>query len=70
VDEMSGAYSMHCGDEKCVQILIGNPDGKRPYLKTLHLKETGWVSVDWIHLAQDRNHWRALVNAIMDLQVP
>jgi hypothetical protein len=26
--------------------------------------------VDWIHLAVDKNRWRALVNAVMDLQVP
>jgi hypothetical protein len=26
--------------------------------------------VDWIHLAQDRNQWRALVNTVMDLRVP
>jgi hypothetical protein len=25
--------------------------------------------VEWIHLAQDRDHWRAVVNAVMDLQV-
>jgi len=29
-----------------------------------------WEGVDWIHLAQDRDQWRALLNMVMDLQVP
>jgi hypothetical protein len=32
--------------------------------------EVGWGDVDWIGLAQDRNRWGALVNAVMKLQVP
>jgi hypothetical protein len=34
------------------------------------LGETGWGGVDWIDLAQDRDKWRALVNAVMNLWVP
>jgi hypothetical protein len=34
------------------------------------LGEVGWGGVDWIGLAQDRNRWRALVNAVMNLWVP
>jgi hypothetical protein len=34
------------------------------------LGKIGWVGVDWIDLAQDRNRWRALVNAITNLLVP
>jgi hypothetical protein len=30
----------------------------------------GWGGVDWIGLAEDREKWRALVNAVMNLQVP
>jgi hypothetical protein len=34
------------------------------------LREIGWDGMDWIDLAQDRNQWRALVNAVMNLRVP
>jgi hypothetical protein len=33
------------------------------------LGEIGWVGVEWIHLAQDRDPWKALVNAVMKPQV-
>jgi hypothetical protein len=35
----------------------------------MHLVETGWSSVDWIGLAQDRDKYIALVNAVMSLRV-
>jgi hypothetical protein len=35
----------------------------------MDLGETGWGGTDWIDLTQDRNKWRALVNAVMNLQV-
>jgi hypothetical protein len=36
----------------------------------IDFKEIGWELVDWIHLAQDRDQWRAIVNTAMNLQVP
>jgi hypothetical protein len=33
------------------------------------LREIGWGCVDWIHLAQNRDCWRAIVNAVMNLRV-
>jgi hypothetical protein len=36
----------------------------------MYLLEIGWGGVDWIGLAQDRDKWRALVNAVMNLGVP
>jgi hypothetical protein len=34
------------------------------------LREIGWEGVDWIHLAQDRDQWWALVNTVINLWVP
>jgi len=33
------------------------------------LKEVGWEGMDWIDLAEDRDRWRVLVNAVMDLRI-
>jgi hypothetical protein len=35
----------------------------------MDLEEIGWGGVEWIRLAQDRERWRALVNAVMNLRV-
>jgi hypothetical protein len=35
----------------------------------MDLKEVGWGSVDWIDMAQDRDRWRAVVSAVMNLRV-
>jgi hypothetical protein len=60
-------------------LLVGKPDGKRPLGKPrrrwmnnikIDLMEIGLSFVDWIGLAQDRYRWRALVNSVMNLQVP
>jgi hypothetical protein len=60
------------------RILVGNPEGKRPLGRPrcwwvdnikMYLREIGWDGMDWIDMAQDRDQWRALVNAVMNLQV-
>jgi hypothetical protein len=35
----------------------------------MDLREIGWGGVEWIQLAQDRDRWRAVVNAVMNLRV-
>jgi hypothetical protein len=59
--------------------LVGKPEGKRPIGRPrwrwvdnirMDLGEVGWGDVDWIGLAQGRDKWRALVNVVMNLQVP
>jgi hypothetical protein len=63
---------------KLYKVMVGKPEGKRPPGKPrrrwkngirMYLRETGWGSVDWIQLAQDRDRWRALVNTVMNLWV-
>jgi hypothetical protein len=36
----------------------------------MDLGEVGWDGVDWIDLAQNKDRWRAYVNAVMNLRVP
>jgi hypothetical protein len=36
----------------------------------MDLRERGWDGVDWMHLAQVRDQWQALVNTVMKLWVP
>jgi predicted small integral membrane protein len=58
---------------KAYRLLVGKPEGRRalgrPKRRWLDLVEVGWVDVDWIGLAQDRNRWRALVNSVLNLRV-
>jgi hypothetical protein len=67
--EVRGAYN----------ILVGRPEGRRPLGRPrrrwednikMDVGEIGFGDVDWIHLAWNRDRWRAPVNTVMNLQVP
>ena len=67
------------GGRGMYRVLVGKPEGKRPLGRPRHrwednvkmdLQEVGCGSMDWINVAQDRDRWQALVNVVMNLQVP
>jgi hypothetical protein len=76
---MGRACSTNGEKMNAYRILVGNPEGNRPLggprrrwvdnIK-MNLREIGWNDMDWIDLAQDRDQWRALVKAVMNLRVP
>jgi hypothetical protein len=60
------------------RILVGRPEGRRPLGRPRHRWEdnikmdlqVGWEGMDWIDMAQDRDRWRAVVNAVVNRRVP
>jgi len=75
---MGAVCSTYGGRRGVYRVLVGKPGGKN------HLEDPGvdgriilkWIirkwegGMDWIDLTQDRDRWRALVNAVMNLRVP
>jgi hypothetical protein len=67
------------GEERnAYRVLVGKTEGKRPVERPrrrwedvikVDLREIGWGCVEWIHVAQDRDRWHAVVNAVMNFRV-
>jgi hypothetical protein len=65
-------------ERKVYKVLVGKPEGRRPLERPrcrwedgirMDLREIGLGGVDWIRLGQDRDWWRAVVSAVMNLRV-
>ena len=73
-------YVALMGESRSVyRVLVGKRNGKRRLLRPgrrwednikKHFQEVGCGCLGWIDLAQDRDKWRTLVNAVMNIQVP
>jgi hypothetical protein len=75
---MGGACSTYEGEEMCIQGFGGESEGKRPPVRPRQRWEDNIKmdfqvecgGMDWIELAQDRDRWRTLVNAVMNFRLP
>jgi hypothetical protein len=65
-------------ERKVYKVLVGKPEGKRPLGRPrrrwedgirMNFREIGLGVVDWIRLSQDKDRWRAVVSAVMNLRV-
>jgi hypothetical protein len=66
------------GRKRAYTVLVGRPERKRQFGRTrrrwednikMDLQEVGWGGMDWIGPVQERDKWRALVNAVMNLTI-
>jgi hypothetical protein len=77
-DEMGKACSTNGEKRNAYRILVGKPEEKRALGRPRHRwegikmdrREVGWGGTDCIDLAPDRDHWRVLMNTIINVRVP
>jgi hypothetical protein len=67
------------GRRSAYKVLVGKPERKNPFGRPRHmwdnnfhmgLQEVGLGTLDWIDLAQDKDRWRDLLNAVINFRVP
>jgi hypothetical protein len=70
---------MNMAKRNTYRVLVRYPERKRPLGRPrnrwmdnikMDLRKIGWDGMDWIDLAQERDHWSALVNTVMNRRVP
>ena len=75
---MGRACSTYGGRRGADRVLVEKPEGMRPHGRPrrrwedtikMYLREVGYGVMEWIDLAQGRDRWRAVVNAVMNLRV-
>jgi hypothetical protein len=76
---VGGTCGTHGVGERCLQVLVGRPEGKRPLGRPrrrwennfrMDLRETGFNGANWIRLAQDGVQWRGFMSTVMKLRIP
>ena len=60
------------------RVLVGKPEGRKPLVRPrrrwednikMNIQKEGWIGIDWIDLAKNRDTWRARVKAVMNFRV-
>ena len=76
---LAGYVARMCEERVVYRVLVGKPEGRRPLGRPrrrwvgnirMDVQEVGCGYMDWIGLAEDRDRWRTLVSAVMNLRVP